>query len=167
MFNFSHWAIFFFSGLKNKDKNTIFVPYNLAIFSICWGCLTLFELLYSYIFFSTPLNGEIKYTGALQKTNWKPIAIVKCQTCCHFSYRPNVFHNNMRNLKNITVQAILILEAIVREPSAVHTIRGTFFLDCLHKSFAITDEQNILKTLIIGCQSSFNNSFNNLDLSLI
>ena len=64
----------------------------------------------------------------------------------------------MRNLKKVTKQAILIQKVVVRKPSAVQPIRGTFLLNYLHKTFAIGEEQNIMKTLIFGYQTSFNNS---------
>ena len=104
-----------------------------------------FFCLWKVFFFFHTTEGRNKIHSSITKDWLETDNNSEVANVLHFSYRPNIFHNNMMNPKKITKQAILIQEAVVREPSAIHPICGTFLLNCLHKSFAITEEQNIWK----------------------
>ena len=84
------------------------------------------------------------------KMNW--------YTGCHFSYKPGLFNNYMGNTNHMTMKARSRQKIQISQPSTIMPIRSCFHLEGLQKMPAVSEIQNLVKTLIFSCQTSFNHS---------
>ena len=113
-------------------------------------------------FFSIPFKGETNKTQyrSLHHTCSKRRKPTKMNwhMGCQFSYRPGLFNNHMGNTKHMTMKTRSRQKIQINQPSTIMPIRSCFHLEGLQKLPAVSEIQNLVKTLVLCCHTNFNHS---------